>query len=155
MHRHHHPAYQRIAAARLGRLAVNDDRPDLRIGDAERTAVTEALQRHYAEGRLDGAELEERLDRALAARTEADLTEIVHDLPGPRPWRTAPEPRGGHPRPRHRGSRFLMTGLLLGAVLLAIAVVTGFPVVYALVRILFLALLFGLFFRHLRRIWSR
>ncbi|GAA0940965.1 DUF1707 domain-containing protein [Actinocorallia libanotica] len=155
MRRDHHPARHWASADRLDRLVARDARPDLRIGDAERTAVTEALQRHYAEGRLDDAELEERLDRALAARTEGDLAEIVRDLPGPQPWRTASRPASGHPRPRHRGSRFMATGLLLAAVLLVVAVVTGGAALYVLVRIVLLALLFGLFFRHLRRIWSR
>jgi len=127
-------------------------RPDLRIGDAERTAVTEALQRHYAEGRLDGAELEERLERALAARTEGDLAEIVRDLPGPLPWAPAAPHRGRPARRRRPGSRLLASVLLLGAVLLVAAVVTGFSALLVVVRILFLVFLFGLFFRHLRRI---
>lgn len=155
MRHDHYPMHR--PEAWWNRLPVDAPRPDLRIGDAERTAVTEALQRHYSEGRLDGEELEERLDRALAARTEGDLAEIVRDLPGPRPWRPAADPRStAHRHPRRRGgSRFLTAVLLLGALLLATAVVTGFSVLFVAVRILFLAVLFGLFFRHLRRIRSR
>lgn len=138
-----------------GRFPVNlptGPRPDLRIGDAERTAVTEALQRHYAEGRLDGAELDERLERALAARTEGDLEAIVRDLPGPRPWASAAPRRDRPARRRRPGSRLLTGVLLLGALLLAAAVVTGFSALLVVVRILFLAFLFGLVFQHLRRI---
>jgi hypothetical protein len=56
---------------------------DLRIGDAERDAVTEALHEHFAKGRLTREELDERLGSALSARTEGDLREIVRDLPDP------------------------------------------------------------------------
>ena len=111
----HHPV--RRPEAWWNQAPASGPRPDLKIGDAERTAVTEALQRHYSEGRLDEAELEERLDRALAARTEGDLAEIVQDLPGPRPWRPAEDPRDAfHRHPRHRrGSRLVPAVLLLGA----------------------------------------
>ncbi|MFI0443934.1 DUF1707 domain-containing protein [Actinomadura sp. 6N118] len=77
-------------------------RPDeIRIGDAERDAVTSALHDHFAAGRLDQAELGERLDAALAAKTGGDLRTIVHDLPGQNGLPEAVNPyrggRGGHP----------------------------------------------------------
>ncbi|WP_192809646.1 DUF1707 SHOCT-like domain-containing protein [Actinomadura rudentiformis] len=74
-------------------------RPDeIRIGDAERDAVTSALHDHFAAGRLDQAELDERLDAALAAKTGGDLRAIVRDLPG---QNGLPEAvLAGHP---HRG----------------------------------------------------
>ncbi|TDD85149.1 DUF1707 SHOCT-like domain-containing protein [Actinomadura rubrisoli] len=58
-------------------------RDDLRIGDAERDAVMVALHDHFAAGRLDRGELDERLETALTAKTRGDLRGIVHDLPGP------------------------------------------------------------------------
>ncbi|MEV5573081.1 DUF1707 domain-containing protein [Spirillospora sp. NPDC052269] len=58
--------------------------PDgLRVGDAERDAVALALHEHFAAGRLDRAELDERLDAALAAKTLGDLRDVVRDLPEP------------------------------------------------------------------------
>ncbi|MDF2705701.1 DUF1707 SHOCT-like domain-containing protein [Nonomuraea muscovyensis] len=63
-----------------------DPRPDpgeLRIGDAEREQTMADLREHFALGRLDHAELDERLDRTLAARTARDLAEVTADLPGP------------------------------------------------------------------------
>jgi Domain of unknown function (DUF1707) len=65
---------------------------DLRASDAEREAVVEALRTNAAAGRLDAEELEQRLERAYAARTRADLVPIVADLPAParRPPRTWP-----------------------------------------------------------------
>lgn len=60
-----------ITGHRLGR----------RIGDAERDIVVAALHTHYAAGRLDAAELDERIGQALAARTIDDLILAVRDLP--------------------------------------------------------------------------
>ncbi|MGI5325505.1 DUF1707 SHOCT-like domain-containing protein [Actinomadura nitritigenes] len=52
-----------------------------RIGDAERDVVVSVLHGHFAAGRLDPAELEERLTRALASKTLGDLRRLVMDLP--------------------------------------------------------------------------
>ncbi|MEV0197827.1 DUF1707 domain-containing protein [Nonomuraea sp. NPDC050691] len=69
--------------SRLGeREAPTMDPKDLRIGDAERERTMEALREHFAQGRLDHQELDERLDRTLAAKTSRDLAEITADLPG-------------------------------------------------------------------------
>lgn len=56
-----------------------------RIGDAERDRAVGFLQEHMAQGRLDHDEFDERLSRALRARTEADLHPLFDDLPEPRP----------------------------------------------------------------------
>jgi hypothetical protein len=58
-----------------------EQRPTLRIGDREREQAAETLRRHAEDGRLDPDELEARLDRAYAARTDADLTPLTADLP--------------------------------------------------------------------------
>jgi hypothetical protein len=55
--------------------------PQLRISDAERTEVADRLSRHYSDGRLDQAEFNERLDRAMKAKTRADLNGLFTDLP--------------------------------------------------------------------------
>lgn len=54
---------------------------ELRVGDAERDAVASALHEHFAQGRLDREELDERLSAALAAKTVGDLREVIRDLP--------------------------------------------------------------------------
>ncbi len=54
---------------------------NVRVGDAERDAVAAQLRDHYADGRLTLDELNERLDLAFAARTKADLNEVMRDLP--------------------------------------------------------------------------
>jgi fatty acid desaturase len=69
---------------------------DVRASDAEREQVAEALRTHAAAGRLDAEELDERMGRALAARTRAELEPLVADLPEPAPQR--PRPRRELPR---------------------------------------------------------
>lgn len=66
-----------------GRRARSSGREALRVGDAERDTVALALHEHFAAGRLDRAELDERLDEALTARTVGDLRAVVRDLPEP------------------------------------------------------------------------
>jgi Flp pilus assembly protein TadB len=57
------------------------DRSHMRIGDAERTRVAEALGKHFADGRLDKPEFDERMEKAMSAKTEADLAGLLADLP--------------------------------------------------------------------------
>jgi Flp pilus assembly protein TadB len=74
--------------------------PTLRIGDAERNDAAEALSQHYSAGRLDDTELKERLDRAMRAKTGADLSGLMTDLPSLDP--VAPQPPVPHRPRRHR-----------------------------------------------------
>lgn len=53
----------------------------LRVGHRERQATVVTLRDAAAEGRLDPAELAQRTEAALAARTYADLARLVADLP--------------------------------------------------------------------------
>ena len=55
----------------------------LRASDADRDAIAERLRAAAVEGRLEPDELEERLHRALRARTYGDLGRLVSDLPAP------------------------------------------------------------------------
>ncbi|YCK35350.1 DUF1707 SHOCT-like domain-containing protein [Actinomadura sp. ATCC 39365] len=54
--------------------------PALRASDADRDRVTELLRTAVADGRLDLAEFEERLEAALSARTVGALAPLVTDL---------------------------------------------------------------------------
>ena len=64
----------------MGELEPDPSR--LRISDADRHRVAELLRAAAGEGRLEIAELDERLEAAYAARTYADLVPITQDLPG-------------------------------------------------------------------------
>jgi hypothetical protein len=63
--------------------------PELRAADADRERVADRLRTAAGEGRLDAVELEERLERALTARTYAELNALVSDLPQPAPHGTS------------------------------------------------------------------
>jgi hypothetical protein len=54
---------------------------DLRASDTERAEVADRLSRHYQQGRLDQAEFNERLDRAMNAKTRGDFAGLFADLP--------------------------------------------------------------------------
>jgi Domain of unknown function (DUF1707) len=54
--------------------------PALRASDADRDRVIELLRSAVADGRLDPAEFDERLDAALAARTIDALAPLTADL---------------------------------------------------------------------------
>jgi Domain of unknown function (DUF1707) len=91
---------------------------DLRASDAERERTVDALRAHAAAGRLDPEELEERLGRALAARSRAELAALVDDLPASgRPQAVAAPGRRHRKDPR--------AYLPIAALLVAIWAVTG------------------------------
>ena len=88
---------------------------DLRVSDADRERTAARLRDAAGEGRLDVAELDERLERAYAARTRGELAELTADLPRRRRER----PRGRH-RPDVRAYVMVM------CLLVAIWALTGF-----------------------------
>lgn len=63
----------------------------LRASDQERDASVQRLQVAFAEGRLTDGEFDDRMRAALAARTRADLDELLADLPAAA---VAPRPAG-------------------------------------------------------------
>jgi len=61
----------------------------VRVGDDERERVVATLHEHASRGRLDPEELDERVERALGARTRADLESLTRDLPEEAPRRAS------------------------------------------------------------------
>jgi len=59
------------------------DDQNMRVSDAERQGVADRLAAHYADGRLDQGEFDERSGRAMSAKTRADLNGLLNDLPEP------------------------------------------------------------------------
>jgi hypothetical protein len=72
----------------------------LRIGDTERAAAADQLAWHLSRGRLDQAELDERLGRAVRATTAGELTELLADLPADGPFPAARRNRPARSRSR-------------------------------------------------------
>jgi hypothetical protein len=56
------------------------DRLKMRVSDADRNKVAEILREAAGDGRIDFAELDERLEATYAAKTYAELVPITHDL---------------------------------------------------------------------------
>jgi hypothetical protein len=81
----------------------------IRVSDAERNSVAELLGQHYADGRLDQPEFDERISRTMAAKTRGDLTGLFDDLPETGPSGAGPGGPGGPGDPavpyRRRGRR--------------------------------------------------
>ncbi|WP_193608830.1 DUF1707 SHOCT-like domain-containing protein [Nocardioides lijunqiniae] len=74
-----------------GEVERSDGDPGrLRVSDAERHQVAEMLRDAAGDGRIDLAELDERLEAAYAAKTYADLVPITADLPAHRDAVKAP-----------------------------------------------------------------
>jgi uncharacterized protein DUF1707 len=64
---------------------MENERPPVRIGTAERTAAMRALDEHLEAGRLDVEEYGERSARASTAVTAPELAVLFDDLPAPHP----------------------------------------------------------------------
>lgn len=63
----------------------NDSPAGLRISDQDRQKAVEALGSHFAEGRLQLSEYEDRVGRASDATTADDLNALFVDLPALKP----------------------------------------------------------------------
>ncbi len=102
--------------------------PNLRVGDAEREAISERLQKSHVEGRLDVQEFQDRIDRCYQAKTIGELERVVSDLPAPQA--TARPPR----LPQLRPIRLVPIVLLILVVASAISHVgdIGFAVLFPL-----------------------
>lgn len=105
-----------------------------RIGEQERNDAVGLLQEHLGAGRLDHAEFDDRIGKALAAKTADDLQRLFTDLPGRKPgqelaraqaWQP-PEasPQPAQPPAQQAGPSWLTPGLT--SALVPIAVVLCF-----------------------------
>lgn len=75
------PATRSVVGPRPDGLTAPSVNLSLRVSEADRDVVVDALRTHAAAGRIDIDELDERVTAALAARTEGDLAIITNDLP--------------------------------------------------------------------------
>lgn len=108
---------------------MNDE---LRIGDHEREAAVAALGEHFAAGRIDKTEYDERAAVAWEARTSGALAPLFADLPDPDPTRSPvrdPDQHATRPYPA-RGPwtrSYPFIGVLVVAIAVALAVATRMP----------------------------
>jgi len=104
-----------------GRRATYSD-PNIRVSHAERTEVADRLSKHYGDGRLDEEEFNERLDRAMNAKTRADLDGLFDDLPG---HEDPPSPAPGPPVLRPPRSRSPLPRIAFLAFVVLAAIMVG------------------------------
>ena len=79
---------------------------EMRASDSDRDAVVSDLSEHLQAGRLMSGEFDERMGRALAARTWGELRDLLADLPATRPAPQAPAARSFSAQPRPLPGRF-------------------------------------------------
>jgi hypothetical protein len=101
-----------------------DDGRRVRIGDAEREEVLNALQEHLAAGRLDVDEYEQRAERVVAARYAEDLRDLLSDLP---PTEAEQEQRRARRGPYWQGRLPFPVPLMIGLAVLAVIALPGPP----------------------------
>ncbi len=100
----------------------------LRVSDAERQAAVDRLAEHYADGRLDHAEFDERVGRAMSAKTQADLSALFADLPEPRVQLAQQVARQVPPQVARRGRP---RPVLVLALLVVVAMTAAHAVLFA------------------------
>lgn len=107
--------HQSNAGAPLGGTpGRQDSTPAVRASDDERHRMAELLGEHASVGRLTLAELEERVARAYAATTRAELAELTTDLPDL--TEPAPDPaRPAEPAERRRSASRWFVAILGGS----------------------------------------
>jgi hypothetical protein len=120
------------------RRRIGYPQPDLRVSDAERSEVADRLGRHYGDGRLDQAEFNERVDQAMSAKTQSDLSGLFDDLPV-----TEAEARVAmgakvpdRPRHEHRHNRTLFLLLII-----AITAIAGQAIIRPYISMLWLGVI--------------
>jgi hypothetical protein len=111
-------------------------RSTVRASDADREHVADRLREAAVEGRLLAEELEERLARALRAKTYGDLDPLVADLPHP--------PAAGR---RRRPSAMVRAGMAIGMlVVAAVVLLVALFVLFALMTMWGVWLVLGWWF---------
>ncbi len=98
----------------------------VRAGDRERQRTADHLGSALAQGYLEMAEYETRLQAAFAAHTTAELGALVADLPLAQLRRNDPRRREARRRAARRGLQFHLAGYLaMVVIVLAVWLVVG------------------------------
>ena len=116
----------------------------VKASDSDRDAVVSDLSVHFQAGRLTAGEFDERMGRALAARTWGELRELLADLPAAQPGSSAPAASSPSARPRPSSGRFAppvaaLAGIGMAAAVLVIVASVGWGVAWLLLPALLIA----------------
>jgi Domain of unknown function (DUF1707) len=113
-------------------------RGSLRASDADREQVAERLRNACTEGRITPDELDDRLHSALTARTYAELSRVVRDLPSPRSPARRRSSAGvalggaGSALAFARARPFIAVAVVVPLLIITLAIVTGVFAVWAI-----------------------
>jgi hypothetical protein len=120
--------------------------PNLRVSDAERADVADRLSKHYGDGRLDQAEFNERMERAMSAKTHGDFAGLFADLPDlPDGAEPGVSPRANVTRPPSRSPMFRLVLLIL---IVVVAALLGQALIHSFFPWLLLAVIAFLWLRN-------
>ena len=90
-----------------------EQRPEVRVSDADREETVKLLERHFADGRLTFDEYSERMEAAFHARTRQELRQTLRELPP----LEQPRPPARRTPPGSDWPSWLTPGLIIGAVI--------------------------------------
>jgi Domain of unknown function (DUF1707) len=90
----------------------------MRASDSDRDAVVSDLSEHFQAGRLTAGEFDERMGRALAARTWGELRSLLADLPAARSGAAASTSLSARPRRFAPPPIAALAGLVIALVVL-------------------------------------
>ena len=121
--------------------------PNLRAADADRERIAEHLRQSHAEGRLDLAEFQQRLERCYEAKTVSELDELVIDLPRPGEQDERTPLTWSLPRRLHLAP---LASILIA--LIVISAATGHGLFWLWIPLLFV--LWRMSWLHRRRSWA-
>jgi hypothetical protein len=108
----------------MNATTANNFPAELRASDSDRDAVVSDLGEHFQAGRLTAEEFDERMGRALDARTWGQLRELLADLPTTRLGPRAPATSSSSARPQRSSGRLatppiaVLVGIVIAAAVL-------------------------------------
>jgi hypothetical protein len=121
----------------------------MKASDSDRDAVVSDLGEHFQAGRLTAGEFDERMGRALAARTWGELRDLLADLPatqpGPRASVTRSPSARTSARPGRSSGRFapppiaVLAGLAIAVAVLVNVAHVGWGFIWLLLPVLLVA----------------
>ncbi len=118
---------------------------EMRASDSDRDAVVSDLSEHFQAGRLTAGEFDERMGRALPARTWGELRDLLADLPATRSAPRAPAAASVSSRPRPSSGRLAppaiaaLAGIGITAAVLVNVTHGGWGLIWLLLPVLLIA----------------
>jgi hypothetical protein len=117
----------------------------IKASDSDRDAVVSDLGEHFQAGRLTAGEFDERMGRALAARTWGELRDLLADLPAAQPEPRASAAMSPSARPSRSSGRFapppiaVLAGIGIAVAVLVNVAHVGWGFVWLLLPVLLVA----------------